>query len=365
MLAIIFSVSSCATIMVDKKKVKYSSTNTELSKEVTDKLEDSAFYEVDAYYNGKKEFVNTSSSKGKKTINIYDEYLVPNILDGDNRVLQILIKQDNRPVASVSAKIAFKAGKTAYKLSDTIFPTYSRQTQKTCEETFRMSYPEGNRWNDLKSSLNNSNFNNESYLSKKVADRYHEYFIINEISSIKQEDLKDKPKVSFFISDDKNLSFLDYVILTTKIYKLDNENGRYQFNPAIIRDRQNKFLSEKFDSYEKDKIVLVLNNSLDHEIQARSIIIAKKDKKEWSCFVAQQGKDNDVRPIKRNRNGVNNLERLRNLAIINDVVTSPVQIPVFFYLLANKEKPDQEKIRKEEVFKKEVVEEYLKYKSKK
>jgi len=216
MLAIIFSVSSCATIMVDKKKVKYSSTNTELSKEVTDKLEDSAFYEVDAYYNGKKEFVNTSSSKGKKTINIYDEYLVPNILDGDNRVLQILIKQDNRPVASVSAKIAFKAGKTAYKLSDTIFPTYSRQTQKTCEETFRMSYPEGNRWNDLKSSLNNSNFNNESYLSEKVADRYHEYFIINEISSIKQEDLKDKPKVSFFISDDKNLSFLDYESFSNK-----------------------------------------------------------------------------------------------------------------------------------------------------
>lgn len=363
-LAVILSLSSCATIMVDKKKVRYASTNTELSKEVTDKLEDSAFYEVDAYYNGKKEFANNSSSKGKKTTNIYDEYLVPNILDGDNRVLQILIKQDDRPAASISAKIAFKAGKTAYKLSDTIFPTYSRQTQKTCEETFRMSYPEGSRWNDLKSSLNNSNFNNdnnESYLSEKAADRYHEYFIINEISSIKQEDLKAKPRVSFFISDDKNLSFLDYIILTTKIYKLDNENGRYQFNQAIIRDRQNKFLSEKFDSDEKDKIVLVLNNSFDHAIQSRSIIIAKKDKKEWSCFVAQQGKDNDVRPIKRNKNDVNSLERLETLAIINDAVTSPVQIPVFFYLLAKKEKPDQEEVQKEEIFKKGVVEEYLKY----
>lgn len=59
-LALTLSTSSCANIMVDKKKMKYSSTNTELSKEVTDKLKNSAFYEIDAYYNGKKEFANTS-----------------------------------------------------------------------------------------------------------------------------------------------------------------------------------------------------------------------------------------------------------------------------------------------------------------
>lgn len=363
-LALTLSTSSCANIMVDKKKMKYSSTNTELSKEVTDKLKNSAFYEIDAYYNGKKEFANTSSSKGKQSPNIYEEYLVPNILDGDNRILQILIKQDDRPAASISAKIAFKTDKTAYKLSDTISPSYPRRNQKTCEETFRMSYPEGNRWDDLKYSLNNSNFNSESYLSEKAADRYHEYFIINEISSLKQEDLKDKPRVKFFISDDKNLSFLEYVILTTKIYKLDNENGRYYFSREIIRDRQNKFLAENFDSDEKDKIVLILNDSHSPTIASRSIIVAKKDKKEWSCFVAQQGKDNDVRAIKRNKTGVNNLERLGTLAIINDVVTSPVQIPVFFYLLAKKENPNQEEIKKEETFKRGMVEEYLEYQGK-
>jgi len=363
-LTLTLSTSSCAFNMVNKKKIKYSSINTELSKEVTDKLKNSEFYEVDAYYNGKKEFANPLSSKGKKSPNIYEEYLVPNILDGDNRILQILIKQDERPAASTSAKIAFKSNKTAFKLNDNIIPIYGEGNQKTCEETFRRSYPDANRWNDLKYSLNNSNFNSESYLEQKAADQYHEYFIINEISSLKQEDLKDKPKVKFFISDDKNLSFIDYVILTTKIYKLDNKNGRYYFNREIIRDRQNKFLAEKFDSDEKNKIVLILSDSHIDSIASRSIIIAKKDKKEWSCFTAQQGKYNDVRAIKRNKTGVNNLEILDKLAIITDLVTLPVQIPVAFYLLSKKENPDQEEIKKEKAFKKELTEEYLKYQGK-
>ncbi len=352
--AITFSVSSCAYSIVDKKKNEYASINTEFAKDITDKLKKSAFYEVDAYYNGKKEFPNISSSKEKKSPNIYDEYLVPNLLDGEERVLQILIKPDNRPLSNASTQAVFKEDKILFKRSGVLF-NYAPH-QRACEQPID-SIVHVNKWVNLKSSLNEKT-SQEIELSKKI-NRYHQYFIVNELSSVRQEDLKDKPKIKLFISDDKNLFFTNYIILTTKTFKLDNEEGLYFFNPIIIRDRQNKFLSNAFDKANEDnKIVLILNTSNDLDQKTRSFIIARKHNKEWSCFFSQ-GKEEYVNYVKRNKSGVSQIETMENFALLNDIITSPVQLPVFLYLIFKKD-VDPNKIE-EESFRRGVFEEYIKY----
>ena len=57
----------------------------------------------------------------------------------------------------------------------------------------------------------------------------------------------------------------------------------------IIRDKQNKFLSDKFNIRDtEDKLVLILNNSDDFQVKRRPIIVAREHNKEWSCFFSQE-----------------------------------------------------------------------------
>lgn len=339
--------SSCATGALEKKKESYLSIKTEIDENIQDKLKNDKFVEVDGYFVGEKKFVFNDDKKNKPPVS-YREYLVPNVLDGKDRVLQIFIRSED-PV-QISPESIFKNDKMLVKAKDIIF--YFIPHQRACEDPMRGSV-RVKRWSDFKDRFITSK-DTELDLENGKIGNYFKHFIVNEI--ILNDDFSRYRKVKFFISDDKNLSFIKYIIDSTNAFYLDgSKKDLVYFSPAVTRFEHEKFLSKEFGNSD-DKVMLIVNDSDDISFKSRSLILAENHNHRWSCYLSQGVKER-VSYVKRSPNGVEKIEMLKFPSLIYDLVTGPIQIPVLLYQRNQKE----QKAKEQSVFEKSISDEISYY----
>ena len=355
-IAILF-LNSCYAIMgLHDMQKEYLSFETEIAgdiKNASKKLEDN-YIVIDGYHIGKRKLPILKEGKNQKEI-WYDEYIIPGLLEGKDRTLQIFFAHNsaNSVYKNVTQETAYKDGLTRKSKKGDL---YQQLPQGFCENNIPnkigiQSVYEKN-FRIAKRNLLFSRNNKMGYFNPLVK--------IYETPDIPRKILNKYKKIKFILMDKQPQEMNSFLKIggVNTIENGVNNKKKILFYDAVIRYHQNKYFSEYFKGFDKEVIVMSFYNSkpLMYNNVRYFNILRGNINNNWECYQST-ALQNSVKYVNRNKKGVKRRNRVL-LPLFIDIVTLPISFPaklIESYIKIEKDKEFSE------FLKDEVMYEYTQY----